>query len=64
MVPASFTPSAEMIDAVAEWRQRRLNDRIGRALVPVLQARFGLSSVEAIAIIRAVNKGGVHADAS
>jgi hypothetical protein len=64
MVPA-FIPTPEMLDAVAEWRQRRVEDRIGRALVPVLQARFGLSAPQAIAIIRAVNvKGGVHAKAS
>jgi hypothetical protein len=64
MAPASFTPTPEMLDAVAEWRQRRAEDRISRALVPVLQVRFGISASEAVAIIRAANKRGVHANAS
>jgi hypothetical protein len=62
---ASFTPTAEMIDVVAEWRQRQPDDRIHRPLVPHLRERFGLDNVQAVAVIRAANGGGgAHAEAS
>jgi hypothetical protein len=60
-MPVSFVPTPKMLDAIAEWRQRRVEVHVGRALVPVLQARFGISAAEAVAIIRAANKGGANA---
>ena len=58
---ASFIPSAEMIDSVAEWHERQASDRINRPLVPHLRERFGLDNVQAVTVIRAANKGGTDA---
>ncbi|MBN9250406.1 MAG: hypothetical protein J0I86_07480 [Mesorhizobium sp.] len=58
---AAFTPTPEQVDAVHEWRERRSSEQLHRAILPVLQARFGVSAVEAVKIIRAANKGGAHA---
>ena len=60
----SFTPSPEMIDAVAEWHQRQSQDRIHRPLLPHLRDRFGLDNVQAIAVIRAANQGDADASGS
>ncbi|MGX5839750.1 hypothetical protein ACWGTI_03385 [Mesorhizobium sp. ArgA1] len=57
---AGFVPTPEMVDAVAEWRTRRPDDR--RALLPCLQARFGVTAVEGVEIIRASNLRGVSND--
>ena len=57
---ASFTPTAEMVDAVGDWHQRQSADRdhVHRPLVPHLRERFGLDNAQAIAVIRAANMGG------
>lgn len=61
----SFQPSPEMLDAVAEWRQRRPDDRMRKALVPLLRDRFCLGPAEAIEIVRQYQKaGGANADVS
>lgn len=60
---SDFNPTAEQIDAVHEWHQRRPEDRIRRALVPELQSRFQITAVQAVVIIRAAN-GGADARAS
>ncbi|MGX9575780.1 hypothetical protein [Mesorhizobium sp. f-mel] len=52
----AFAPTPEMVDAVAEWHARRPDDRIRRALLPCLQARFGVTAVEGVEIIRAAGK--------
>jgi hypothetical protein len=57
---SDFTPTAEQIDAVAEWRALRLEKRISRPLVPLLRERFKLSPLEALAVIKASGKGGAH----
>lgn len=59
----SFTPTAEMLDAVAEWRQRRADERIKRALVPLLRERFLIGAAEAVEVIRQ-SHGGANAEAS
>ncbi|OJU07139.1 MAG: hypothetical protein BGN87_11510 [Rhizobiales bacterium 65-79] len=65
MMPVSFTPTAEMIDAVAEWHQRQSEIRIHRPLVPHLRERFGLDNIQAVAVINAANgKRGAYVDAS
>lgn len=58
-----FQPSPEMLDAVAEWRQRRPDERVRRALVPLLREHFGISPAEAAEVIRQ-SHGGADADAS
>lgn len=58
---ASFKPSPEMIDAVAEWHQHQAGDRINRPLVPHLRERFGLDNMQAVTVIRAANNGGADA---
>lgn len=55
---ASFTPTSEMIDAVAEWHQRQSDERIHRPLVPHLRDRFSIDNLQAVEVIRAANKGG------
>ncbi|KQZ29152.1 hypothetical protein ASD50_18345 [Mesorhizobium sp. Root552] len=57
---ASFTPTPEMIDAVAEWHQRQSEDRVRRPLVPALKQRFNLDNLQAVAVIQAANKGGAN----
>lgn len=52
---APFTPTREMLDAVADWRQRRAEMRISRPIVPLLVERFDLSALQAIEVIRAAN---------
>lgn len=58
----TFQPSAEMLDAVAEWRQRRSDERVRRALVPLLRERFGIGPAEAVEVIRQ-SHGGADANA-
>lgn len=60
----TFTPTTEQIDAVHEWQARQLRDRVVRPIVPVLKEAFGVTASQAIAIIRAANEGGAHAEAS
>lgn len=55
MTVAEFTPTREMIDAVAEWHARQPGDRINRPLIPSLRERFGLDNAQAIAILREAN---------
>jgi len=57
---APVIPTAEMVDAVADWHQRQFADRdhVHRPLVPHLRERFGLDNAQAIAVIRAANTGG------
>ncbi|RWM14449.1 MAG: hypothetical protein EOR73_26535 [Mesorhizobium sp.] len=57
----SFAPSPEMIDAVVEWRQRRPDERVRRALVPLLRDRFGIGPAEAVEVIRQCHAGGADA---
>lgn len=64
MMSAPFTPSAEMIDAVAEWRQRRPSERIRRALIPILRDRFNVTTAEAVEIVRTASKEASYAKAS
>jgi hypothetical protein len=63
---ASFSPTPEMIDAVAEWHQRQSDLQAHRPLVPHLRDRFGISNVEAVAVIRASAHltGGANASGS
>jgi hypothetical protein len=61
---ASFSPTPEMIDAVAEWHQRQSDFRVRRPLVPHLRERFGLDNLQAIEVIRASDKGGANASGS
>lgn len=60
----SFQPSPEMLDAVAEWRQRRPDDRVKCALVPLLRERFAIGAVEAVEVIRQSHAGGANANVS
>jgi hypothetical protein len=53
-----------MIDAVAEWRQRRPSERIRRALIPILRDRFNVTTAEAVEIVRTANKEAPYAKAS
>lgn len=55
MDASTFTVSREMIDAVADWRQRKADLRVQQPIVPLLVARFKLSAGEAISVIRAAN---------
>ena len=48
-----FTPSPEMVDAVAEWHERNPHERVNRPLIPHLRQCFGLDNAQAIAVIRA-----------
>lgn len=59
----TFHPSAEMLDAVEDWRQRRPGERVRRALVPLLRERFGIGPAEAVEVIRR-SHGGANAEAS
>lgn len=58
---APFTPTAEMIDAVSDWRAHNLTEQIRQPIVPLLCERFGLRYAEAVAVIRAASKGGANA---
>ncbi|MFD1986824.1 hypothetical protein ACFSOZ_30795 [Mesorhizobium newzealandense] len=58
---AFFQPTSEMVDAVAEWRQRHADVRVHKPIVPLLVERFGLKPLEAIAVIRASKSGGADA---
>ncbi|MEI9414721.1 hypothetical protein [Mesorhizobium sp. Cs1321R2N1] len=60
----SFHPSPEMLDAVNEWRQRRPDERVRLALVPLLRQRFHIGPAEAVEVIRQSHAGGANADAS
>ncbi|WP_146172503.1 hypothetical protein [Mesorhizobium helmanticense] len=60
----TFQPSAEMIDAVVEWRQRRPDEQVRQAIVPLLRDRFGIGPAEAVEVIRQSHAGGPDADAS
>jgi hypothetical protein len=60
----TFTPTPEMIGVVHEWRQRRPDDRVRRALVPLIRERFGIGAAEAVEVIRKSDAGGANADAS
>ena len=53
----TFQPTTEMLDAVAEWRQRRPEERVRRALVPLLRERFGIGPAEAVEVIRQSHGG-------
>lgn len=52
MATSDFHPTPAMVSAVAEWHERRPDDRINRPLIPFLKERFNISNVEAIAILR------------
>ncbi|MBL8576146.1 MAG: hypothetical protein JNK47_02885 [Mesorhizobium sp.] len=54
MVALAYTPTAEQVDAVHEWRERRKHSK-ARAIVPVLREAFGISAGQAVAVIRAAN---------
>ncbi|TJW44336.1 MAG: hypothetical protein E5X59_20655 [Mesorhizobium sp.] len=58
---AGFTPTPEMLDAVAEWRQRRPDEQVRRAIVPLLRDQFGIDAVEAIEVVRQSHAGGADA---
>lgn len=47
-----FVPSPEMLDCVAEWRQRQTSDQLRRPIIPLLRERFSVSNAEAISIVR------------
>lgn len=65
MSDASFTPTPEMIDAVADWRQISLEQRTAQPIVPLLMSRFNVNAVQAVAIIKAANaQEARHAKAS
>ncbi|MBZ9683115.1 hypothetical protein LB531_20875 [Mesorhizobium sp. CO1-1-2] len=49
---SAFIPTAEMIDAVQEWRHRASSDQVRRPLVPLLRDRFNIGAAEAIEIVR------------
>lgn len=51
-----FTPTPEMVDAVADWQARHSGMRIQRPLVPLLRDRFDLSAVQAVAVIVAAKE--------
>ena len=53
--PSPFTPSPEMIDAVAEWHQRQPQDRINRPIIPHLRECFKLDNAQALAVLRAAD---------
>ena len=57
MAAETFTPAPEHVDAVHTWRAIPAEKRIGRPLVPLLRERFGVTALQAIAIIRAANSG-------
>ncbi|CDX22103.1 conserved hypothetical protein [Mesorhizobium plurifarium] len=48
---SDFRPTREMLDAVAEWHQRRPEERLRRALVPLLRDRFDLTPTQAVQVI-------------
>ncbi|RWE53859.1 MAG: hypothetical protein EOS24_26065 [Mesorhizobium sp.] len=58
---AGFTPTPEMLDAVAEWRQRRPDEQVRRAIVPILRDRFSIGPAEAVEVVRQSNAGGADA---
>ncbi|RAZ90149.1 hypothetical protein DPM33_15080 [Mesorhizobium hawassense] len=61
MTESAFRPTPEMIEAVEEWHQRRPEERVRRALVPVLRDRFHLTVTQAVEVIRQSHVGGANA---
>ena len=61
---SAFTPTREQIDAVADWRQRKAENRAEQPIVPLLRDRFKLTALEAVSVIRAAKPGGVDDRAS
>lgn len=55
---AAFTPTREMVDAVADWRLRKSENRAEKPIVPLLVSRFDLTALQAIEVIRAAKSGG------
>lgn len=60
---SAFVPTPEMIDAIDEWRHRRPDNQVRRALVPLLRERFRIGPAEAIEVIRQHQKAGGANDA-
>ena len=54
MATSDFQPTPAMVAAVAEWHERRPDDRIRRPLIPHLKEKFGINNAEAISVLRAV----------
>lgn len=50
-----FNPTREMVDAVETWRATRTEIRTSRPIVPLLVERFGVTALQAIAIIKAAD---------
>lgn len=51
-----FVPTREQLDCVTEWRQRRNRERIATPIVPLLVKRFGVTALEAVAILKAAEQ--------
>jgi hypothetical protein len=60
----AFTPNREQIDAVADWRLRKSENRAEQPIFPLLRERFKLTALEAVSVIRASKPGGAHDRAS
>ncbi len=54
-------PAREMLDAVQDWYQRRPEDQVKQAIVPLLRERFGIGLAEALMVIRQARDGGANA---